>query len=230
MKILGLKMSLASWENFKKWFLCQPYPTPFLRGGFLKIMQVSNQSITIIIGALTSKPPPTFSPSDSSTHTVGPSDSWTRPTSFLSLYRLVRYFLFTPGGRWINCHLWQLVQPPLTVSPPVVRSKIGSNCHKVPGGRWQPFLSADFAENGLALTVSPSAKIATWRYWFRLSCDVYVGNRFFASYTKTKTVESAIWCLLTRLDDGDSQQDRNTWTRFRVKNSSFLLITINRIK
>ncbi len=42
------------------------------------------------------------------------------------------------------------------------------------------------------LTVLPSAKIATWRYWFRLSRDVYVGNRSFASYTKTKTVESDV--------------------------------------
>jgi hypothetical protein len=42
------------------------------------------------------------------------------------------------------------------------------------------------------VSVSPSAKIATWRYWFRLSHDVYVGNRSFASYTKTKTVESAV--------------------------------------
>jgi hypothetical protein len=35
---------------------------------------------------------------------------------------------------------------------------------------------------------------------------VYGGNRSFASYSKTKTVESAVWCLLTQLDDGDSQQ------------------------
>ncbi len=77
--------------------------------------------------------------------------------------------------------------------------------------------------------VSPSAKIATWRYRFRLSRDVYVGNRSFASYTKTKMVESAV-CLLTRLDDGDSQQDRNTWTWYRVKNSSFLLTTTDQIK
>ncbi len=55
-------------------------------------------------------------------------------------------------------------------------------------------------------SVLPSAKIATWRYWFRLSRDVYGGNRSFASYTKTKTVESAVGCLLTRLDDSDSQQ------------------------
>ncbi len=26
--------------------------------------------------------------------------------------------------------------------------------------------------------VSPSAKIATWRYWFGLSHDVYVGNMY----------------------------------------------------
>ncbi len=35
-------------------------------------------------------------------------------------------------------------------------------------------------------------KIATWRYWFRLSRDVYDGNRSFASYTKTKMVESDV--------------------------------------
>jgi hypothetical protein len=38
-------------------------------------------------------------------------------------------------------------------------------------------------------------------YWFRLSRYVYDGNRSFASYTKTKLVESAVWCLLTRDDD-----------------------------
>jgi hypothetical protein len=37
------------------------------------------------------------------------------------------------------------------------------------------------------ISVSPSAKIATWRYWFHLFRD-----RSFASYTKTKTVESAV--------------------------------------
>jgi hypothetical protein len=42
------------------------------------------------------------------------------------------------------------------------------------------------------LNVSPSAKIATWRYWFRLSRDVYDGNRSFTSCTKTKTVESDV--------------------------------------
>jgi hypothetical protein len=56
------------------------------------------------------------------------------------------------------------------------------------------------------LNVSPSAKIATSRYLFCLSRDVYGGNRSFTSYTKTKMVESAVLCLLTRLDDGDSQQ------------------------
>jgi hypothetical protein len=38
-------------------------------------------------------------------------------------------------------------------------------------------------------------------YWFRLSRYVYDVNRSFASYTKTKSVESAVWCLLTRDDD-----------------------------
>ncbi len=38
----------------------------------------------------------------------------------------------------------------------------------------------------------PLPKIATWRYWLRLSRDVYDGNRSFASYTKTKAVESDV--------------------------------------
>jgi hypothetical protein len=42
------------------------------------------------------------------------------------------------------------------------------------------------------VAVSPSAKIATWRNWFRLSRDVYGGKRSFPSYTKTKTVESTV--------------------------------------
>ncbi len=44
----------------------------------------------------------------------------------------------------------------------------------------------------LSYTSRPLLKIATWRYWFRLSRDVYDGNRSFASYTKTKTVESDV--------------------------------------
>jgi hypothetical protein len=52
----------------------------------------------------------------------------------------------------------------------------------------------------------PLLRLLVWRYWFRLSRNVYGGNRSFASYTKTKTVESVVWCLLTWLDDGDSQQ------------------------
>ncbi len=33
-----------------------------------------------------------------------------------------------------KCHLWQLVQPPVTVSPPTVCRKIGSKCYNFPGG------------------------------------------------------------------------------------------------
>ncbi len=51
----------------------------------------------------------------------------------------------------------------------------------------------------------------------------------FASYTKIKSAESAVWCLLTLDDDGVEQavvnrywyiavmQDRNTWTEFRFR-------------
>ncbi len=72
--------------------------------------------------------------------------------------------------------------------------------------------------------VSPSALIAVWRYWFRLSHLSIMVIGSFASYTKTKSVESAVWCLLTLDDDGVEQavanrywcvsvmQDRDTWT------------------
>jgi hypothetical protein len=67
-------------------------------------------------------------------------------------------FSFTPGGRWTNCHLWQLIQPPVTVSPPVVWSKIGSNFHKAPGGRWQPFFFSRFCWKRLG----PNGLMMTW--------------------------------------------------------------------
>jgi hypothetical protein len=44
-------------------------------------------------------------------------------------------------------------------------------------------------------------------YWLRLSCYVYDGNRSFASDTKTKSVESAVRCLLTR-DHGVEQREQ----------------------
>ncbi len=42
------------------------------------------------------------------------------------------------------------------------------------------------------LHVSPSALIAMWRYWFRLSRLSIMVIGSFASYTKTKSVESAV--------------------------------------
>jgi hypothetical protein len=41
-------------------------------------------------------------------------------------------------------------------------------------------------------------------YWFRLSRLSMMVIGSFASYTKTKSVESAVWCLLTQ-DDGGEQ-------------------------
>ncbi len=67
----------------------------------------------------------------------------------------------------------------------------------------------------------PLLKIDTWRYWFRLSCDVYDGNRSFASYTKTKTVESDVWCLLTRLDGGEQSTGSKYLNTVQDQNSSF---------
>jgi hypothetical protein len=40
--------------------------------------------------------------------------------------------------------------------------------------------------------VSPSALIAVWRYWFRLSRLSIMVIGSFASYAKTKSVESAV--------------------------------------
>ncbi len=64
-------------------------------------------------------------------------------------------------------------------------------------------------------------------YWFRLPRLSMMVIGSFASYTKTKSVESAEWCLLTLDDDVETgnrqqvlepvQRDRNTWTRFRIR-------------
>ncbi len=68
----------------------------------------------------------------------------------------------------------------------------------------------------------PLVKIATWRYWFRLSRDVYDGNRSFASYTKTNTVESDVndvyWLDLMVVN---IQQDRKYLNTVQDQNSSF---------
>jgi hypothetical protein len=42
-------------------------------------------------------------------------------------------------------------------------------------------------------------------YWFSLSRLSMMVRGSFASYTKTKSVESAVWCLLTRNDDVEKQ-------------------------
>ncbi len=65
----------------------------------------------------------------------------------------------------------------------------------------------------------PLLRLMYGEYWFRLSRLSMMVIGSFASYTKTKSVESAVWCLLTLDDDvetGNRQQDRNTWTRFRI--------------
>jgi hypothetical protein len=49
--------------------------------------------------------------------------------------------------------------------------------------------------------VSPSARLMYGEYWFNLSRLSMMVIGSFASYTKTKSVESVVWCLLTR--DGD---------------------------
>ncbi len=47
----------------------------------------------------------------------------------------------------------------------------------------------------------PLLRLMVGEYWFRLSRLSMMVIGSFASYTKTKSVESAVWCLLT-LDDG----------------------------
>jgi hypothetical protein len=53
-------------------------------------------------------------------------------------------------------------------------------------------MSEYHVNRSLYLLSHPLLKIATWRFWFCLSRDVYDGNRSFAYYTKTKTVESDV--------------------------------------
>ncbi len=50
----------------------------------------------------------------------------------------------------------------------------------------------------------PLLRLMYGEYWFRLSRLSMMVIGSFASYTKTKLVESAVWCLLT-LDDGVEQ-------------------------
>jgi hypothetical protein len=72
----------------------------------------------------------------------------------------------------------------------------------------------------------PLLRLMYGEYWFRLSRLSMMVIGSFASYTKTKSVESAVWCLLTLDDDvetGNRQQVlevlqvRNTWTEFRIR-------------
>jgi hypothetical protein len=53
----------------------------------------------------------------------------------------------------------------------------------------------------------PLLRLMYGEYWFRLSRLSMMVIGSFASYTKTKLVESAVWCLLT-LDDGVEQVAR----------------------
>jgi hypothetical protein len=69
----------------------------------------------------------------------------------------------------------------------------------------------------------PLLKIATRRYWFRLSRYVYDGNRSFVPILRQRRwslMYDAYWLDLMMMN---SQQDRNTWTRFRVRMVLFLL-------
>ncbi len=64
----------------------------------------------------------------------------------------------------------------------------------------------------------PLLRLMYIEYWFRLSRLSMMVIGSFASCTKTKSVESAVWCLLT-LDDDVEQvaRNRNTWTWFRIR-------------
>ena len=72
----------------------------------------------------------------------------------------------------------------------------------------------EFLKLNIVIIVSPSARLMYGEYWFRLSRLSMMVIGSFASYTKTKSVESAVWCLLT-LDDDDVEQvvvNSSTWT------------------
>ncbi len=113
----------------------------------------------------------------------------------------------------------------------------------VPLQIWKLNIYDSMLTEGLLIdTVSPSARLMYGEYWFRLSRLSMMVIGSFASYTKTKLVESAVWCLLT-LDDVKQvtgtwtgnrqrvlrvQRDRNTWTRFRIRIVLFLFWTTNK--
>ncbi len=61
--------------------------------------------------------------------------------------------------------------------------------------------------NKLFVSVSPSARLMYGEYWFLLSRLSMMVIGSFASYTKTKSVESAVWCLLTRDDDVETHNE-----------------------
>ncbi len=64
------------------------------------------------------------------------------------------------------------------------------------------------------LVSRPLLRLMYGKYWFRLSHLSMMVIGSFASYTKTKSVESAVWCLLT-LDD-----DVETGSRIKIPEQS----------
>jgi hypothetical protein len=73
----------------------------------------------------------------------------------------------------------------------------------------------------------PLLRLMYGEYWFRLSRLSMMVIGSFASYTETKLVESAVWCLLTLDDDveqvagtaGTSSALRVTWTGSKYLNT-----------
>jgi hypothetical protein len=65
-------------------------------------------------------------------------------------------------------------------------------------------------------------------YWFRLSRLSMVVIGSFASYTKTKSVESAVWCLLTLDDDVEQVAGSKYLNMVQDQNCSFLFSNNNK--
>jgi hypothetical protein len=68
----------------------------------------------------------------------------------------------------------------------------------------------------------PLLRLMVGEYWFCLSCLSMMVIGSFASYTKTKSVESAVWCLLTLDDDLQQVAGSKYLNTVQGQNCSFL--------
>jgi hypothetical protein len=102
-----------------------------------------------------------------------------------------------------------------SVNPPTDQATFWSKEAKRPLNRLQYSICwgiwSPITQRGQILWLSrPLLRLMYGEYWFCLSRLSMMVTGSFAFYTKTKSVESAVWCLLT-LDDGGEQVTGTCW-------------------